>query len=395
MKKESQIFLLESQLRDREFEIAMLKETANAVSGELDLENVFQLVAEHARKLILAETVLVPVLNENRDHYIYRAGCGKNSDAIVGQSLPLEQGLVGWVARHKRPWWHGVLAELEEGERNQWEKEAGSIILVPLFGKRRFLGGISGINKIGAKDFSQRDLDLLTLFAHQVSNAIENAQLFDQLNKSKKEAEEYQRELQFLNTELERRIAQRTSALIDAVKVLEHLALHDMQTDLPNRSLVEDRLQQGILLAKREKKVLSFVVVNINQFRIINDQHGHDVGDSLLKHIAMRLRRILRQSDTAGRLGGDEFGIILPSTDAAGAGMVAEKLIKVMEPPYKLGDKTISCACSIGISVYPQHGEDVSTLNKNAEIAMYSAKRSGRGYAVYHPHDAKILKIPD
>ncbi|MDH3371181.1 MAG: sensor domain-containing diguanylate cyclase, partial [Gammaproteobacteria bacterium] len=278
---------------------------------------------------------------------------------------------------------------------NQWEKEAGSIILVPLFGKRRFLGGISGINKIGAKDFSQRDLDLLTLFAHQVSNAIENAQLFDQLNKSKKEAEEYQRELQFLNTELERRIAQRTSALIDAVKVLEHLALHDMQTDLPNRSLVEDRLQQGILLAKREKKVLSFVVFNINQFRIINDQHGHDVGDSLLKHIAMRLRRILRQSDTAGRLGGDEFGIILPSTDAAGAGMVAEKLIKVMEPPYKLGDKTISCACSIGISVYPQHGEDISTLNKNAEIAMYSAKRSGRGYAVYHPHDAKILKIPD
>lgn len=395
MKKESQIFLLESQLRDREFEIAMLKETANAVRGELDLENVFQLVAEHARKLILAETVLVPVLNENRTDYIYRAGCGKNSDAIVGQSLPLEQGLVGWVARHKRPWWHGVLAELEEGERNQWEKEAGSIILVPLFGKRRFLGGISGINKIGAKDFSQRDLDLLTLFAHQVSNAIENAQLFDQLNKSKKEAEEYQRELQFLNTELERRIAQRTSALIDAVKVLEHLALHDMQTDLPNRSLVEDRLQQGILLAKREKKVLSFVVVNINQFRIINDQHGHDVGDSLLKHIAMRLRRILRQSDTAGRLGGDEFGIILPSTDAAGAGMVAEKLIKVMEPPYKLGDKTISCACSIGISVYPQHGEDVSTLNKNAEIAMYSAKRSGRGYAVYHPHDAKILKIPD
>jgi len=395
VKKESQIFLLESQLRDREFEIAMLKETANAVRGELDLDNVFQLVAEHARKLILAETVLVPVLNENRTDYIYRAGCGKNSDAIVGQSMPLEEGLVGWVARHKRPWWHGVLAELEEGERNQWEKEARSIILVPLFGKRRFLGGISGINKIGAKDFSQRDLDLLTLFAHQVSNAIENAQLFDQLNKSKKEAEEYQRELQFLNTELERRIAQRTSALVDAVKVLEHLALHDMQTDLPNRSLVEDRLQQGIHLAKREKKVLSFVVININQFRNINDEHGHEVGDSLLKHIAMRLCRILRQSDTAGRLRGDEFAIVLPSTDAAGAGMVAEKLIKVMEPPYKLGDKTISCTCSIGISVYPQHGEDVTTLNKNAEIAMQSAKRGSRGYAVYHPRDAKIMKIPD
>lgn len=390
MSKENRIFLLESQLRDREFEIAMLKETANAVSGELELEKVFQLVVDHARKLILAETVLLPVMNENLSHYTYRAGCGKNSDEIVGQSLPLEQGLVGWVSRHKRPWWHGVLTELAEEERNQWEKEAGSIILVPLFGKRQFLGGIAGINKIGAKDFSQRDLDLLTLFAHQVSNAIENAQLFDQLNRTKEQAEEYQHELQLLNAELERRIAQRTSVLADAVKVLEHLALHDMQTDLPNRSLVEDRLQQGIHIAKREKKVLSFVVIDINQFRNINDQHGHNVGDSLLKHIALRLRRILRQSDTAGRLGGDEFAIVLPSTDAAGAGKVAEKLIKVMEPPYKLGDKTISCMCSFGISVYPQHGEDVSTLNKNAEIAMYSAKRGGRGYAVYHPSDAVI-----
>jgi diguanylate cyclase len=387
--KENQIFLLESQLRDREFEIAMLKETANAVSSELDLEKVFQLVADHARKLILAETVLVPVVNENLSHYTYRAGCGKNADEIVGQSLPLEVGICGWVSRHQRPWWHGVLAELDEGERNQWEKEAGSVIFVPLIGKRQFLGGIAGINKIGAKDFSQRDLDLLTLFAHQVSYAIENARLFDQLNKSKVQAEEYQSEMQALNADLERRVARRTSALADAVKELEYLALHDLLTDLPNRPLIEDRLHQGILIAKREKKVISFVVVDINQFREINDRHGHDVGDSLLKQIAMRLRKILRQSDTAGRLGGDEFAIVLPSTDVAGAGKVAEKLIKVMEPPYKLGGKNIRCACSIGISVYPQHGEDVTTLNKYAEIAMYSAKRGGRGYAVYHPRDAK------
>jgi diguanylate cyclase (GGDEF)-like protein len=389
VKKESRIFLLESQLRDREFEIAMLKETADAVSGELDLEKVFQLVADHARKLILAETVMIPVMDEGGVQYTYRAACGKNADEIVGQSLSLDLGVCGWVFRHKRPWWHGVLAELDEGERNQWEKEAGSVILVPLVGKRQFLGGIAGINKIGAKDFSQRDLDLLTLFSHQVSHAIENAQLFEQLNKSKEQTEEYQSEMQALNAELERRVAKRTSALVDAVKELEHLALHDMLTDLPNRSLVEDRLQQGIHIAKREKKVLSFLVIDINRFREINDRHGHDVGDGLLKQIAMRLRKILRQSDTAGRLGGDEFAIVLPSTDVVGAGKVAEKLIKVMEPPYKLGDKSISCVCSIGISVYPQHGEDVTALNKNAEIAMYSAKRGGRGYAVYHPRDAK------
>jgi diguanylate cyclase (GGDEF)-like protein len=389
LKKESQILLLESQLRDREFEIAMLRETAEAISSELDLSKVFQVVADRARKLILAETVLIPILDEKLGQYTYRAGCGKNADEIVGQSLPLDIGVCGWVCRHKRPWWHGVLDELEEEERNRWEKEAGSIILVPLIGKRHLLGGISGINKIGSKDFTRRDLDLLTLFAHQVSFAIENAELFDQLNKSKEQSEEYQQELQALNAELERRVAQRTTALVDAVKELEHLAMHDMLTDLPNRSLVEDRLQQGIHIAKREKKVIALMMIDLNRFKEINDKHGHDVGDSLLKQVAMRLRRVLRQSDTAGRLGGDEFAIVLPSTDANGAIIVAEKLLKVMEPPFKVGDYTLNSACSIGIAVYPQHGEDVVSLFRSADVAMYAAKRSGRGYAVYRPGDDK------
>jgi diguanylate cyclase (GGDEF)-like protein len=389
LKKESQILLLESQLRDREFEIAMLRETAEAISSELDLSKVFQVVADRARKLILAETVLIPILDEKLGQYTYRAGCGKNADEIVGQSLPLDIGVCGWVCRHKRPWWHGVLDELEEEERNRWEKEAGSIILVPLIGKRHLLGGISGINKIGSKDFTRRDLDLLTLFAHQVSFAIENAELFDQLNKSKEQSEEYQRELQALNAELERRVAQRTTALVDAVKELEHLAMHDMLTDLPNRSLVEDRLQQGIHIAKREKKVITLMMIDLNRFKEINDKHGHDVGDSLLKQVAMRLRRVLRQSDTAGRLGGDEFAIVLPSTDANGAMKVAEKLLKVMEPSFKVGDYTLNSACSIGIAVYPQHGEDVTSLCRSADVAMYAAKRSGRGYAVYRPGDDK------
>ncbi|MBI3777885.1 MAG: sensor domain-containing diguanylate cyclase [Gammaproteobacteria bacterium] len=389
MNLEKRIFLLESELRDREIEVSLLKETADAISGELDQQKVFQLAVERARNLIMAETVLLPILDVNGTEYTYRAGCGKNADEIVGQSLPLDLGVCGWVWRHKRPWWHGVLAELDEAERNKWEKEAGSIILVPLVGKRNFLGGLAGINKIGGEDFTKRDLDLLSLFANQVSFAIENAALFDQLNKTKEEAEAYQREMQALNTELERRVAQRTSALADAVKELEHLALHDMLTDLPNRSLVEDRLQQSIHIARREKKVLSFLMVDLDRFKEVNDRYGHDAGDGLLKQVAMRLRRVLRQSDTAGRLGGDEFALVLPSTDAAGAAKVAEKLLKVMEPPFKVGDRTLSSACSIGIAVYPEHGVEVAALCKSAEAAACAAKRGKKGYAVYRPEDDK------
>ena len=389
LKHEQRILALESELRDREFEIALLKETADAVSSEIDLEKVFQLVVDRARSLILAETVLLPVLDKDCARYTYRAGCGKNANEIVGESLPLEFGVCGWVWRHKRPWWHGVLDELDDVERNKWEKEAGSIILVPLVGKEHFLGGLAGINKIGGDDFTKRDLDLLTLFAKQVSFTLENAALFDQLNKSKDQAEEYQRELQAMNTELERRVAQRTSALADAVKELEHLALHDILTNLPNRSLVEDRLEQGILISKREKKVLSFIMIDLNQFKEVNEQHGHSVGDGLLKQVGMRLRGVLRQSDTAGRLGEDEFAIVLPFTDGDGAAKVAEKLLKVFDSPFIIGDKTLSGSCSIGIAVYPKHGEDAASLSRCADVAMHSAKHRKTGYSVYRPDDEK------
>ncbi len=387
MNLEKQIFLLESELRDREIEISLLKETADAINSELDLQKVFQLAVEHARNLIMAETVLLPLLDDNGTEYTYQAGCGKNADEIVGQSLPMDIGVCGWVWRHKRAWWHGVLDELNETERNKWEKEAGSILLVPLVGKRHFLGGLAGINKIGGGDFTKRDLHLLSLFANQVSFAIENAALFDQLNKATKQTETYQHDMQALNDELERRVAHRTSALADAVKELEYLALHDMLTDLPNRSLVEDRLQQGILIARREKKPLTFMMIDLNQFKEVNDRHGHDVGDSLLKQVALRLRRDLRQSDTAGRLGGDEFALVLPFTDEAGARKVAEKLIKVLEPAFRVGDNTLKCACSIGIAAYPQHGEEVAVLCKSADVAMYESKRRKIGYSVYRPED--------
>lgn len=387
MNLEKRIFLLESELRDREIEISLLKETADAINSELDLQKVFQLAVERARNLIMAETVLLPILDDNGTEYTYQAGCGKNADEIVGQSLPMDIGVCGWVWRNKRAWWRGVLDDLDEAERNQWEKEAGSILLVPLVGKCHFLGGLAGINKIGGGDFTKRDLHLLSLSATQVSFAIENAALFDQLSKAKEETEAYQRDMRALNTELERRVAQRTSAMADAVKKLEHLALHDMLTDLPNRSLVEDRLQQGILIARREKKPLAFIMIDLNQFKEVNDRHGHDVGDSLLKQVALRQRRVLRQSDTAGRLGGDEFALVLPSTDEAGAVKVAEKLIKVLEPSFKVGDNTLKCNCSIGIAVYPGHGEDAGSLCKSADVAMYASKRRHIGYSVYRPED--------
>jgi len=384
-KKDNEILRLQSQLRDREFEIAMLRETAEAISGELDLQKVFQIVADHARKLILAETILIPVLNDELSHYTYRAGCGKNSKDIVGQTLSLDEGLCGWVFRHRRPWWQSAMNELAEKEKNRWEAEASSLILVPLVSKGLIFGGIAGINKIGRSDFTQRDLDLLELFALQVSFAVRNVELFDQLHQLKEHADTSQQALQAMNRELERRVAQRTTALVDAVKELEHLALLDTLTNLPNRSLLEDRLQQGMHLAKREQKSLSLLFIDLNHFQDVNSQYGRDAGDQVLKQVALRLKQVLRQSDTAGRLGADEFALVLPSTDEAGALKVAERLLKAMEPSIQVKNQSHKVSCRIGIAVYPKHGEDLAGLSRNADYAVLAAKQSPLGYSVFAP----------
>jgi len=175
------VIKLRDELYDRDQQIALFKEVVAAVRERLDLETIFQMVSTFAQGLIKAETVLIPVLDENCSTYTYRAGCGLHAEEIVGESLDLNMGICGWVWKHQRPWWRGVLEELSAEERNKWEKEVGSVILVPLVGRNHFLGGIAGINKIGGGDFDQRDLDLLTLLASQIATAIDNNNLIEQL----------------------------------------------------------------------------------------------------------------------------------------------------------------------------------------------------------------------
>ena len=374
---------LEQQLRERDEEITQLSEAVHAVNSELNIDTVFQLVCQHAQNLINAETVLIPLLDYECQKYTYRAGYGKNAEEIVGESLPLDFGVCGWVWRHKRPWWRGVLNELEPEEKNRWESEVGHIILMPLFGKRHFLGGIAGMNKIGGGDFTRRDLDLLTLFASQVSIAIENATYFKEIDSARKQAEAYQLELQKLNTDLENRVEKRTAELAGANVQLQKMALHDSLTGLANRTLIMDRLKYGISQAKRYTRQVSIIMMDLDRFKEINDTLGHYIGDQLLVEIAARLSAALRESDTVGRLGGDEFAIVLPDAAVESAVLVAAKITRALEAPLTLEGNTLSISGSLGIATYPDHGDNEINLLKFSDVAMYAAKRTNSGYCVY------------
>ena len=158
-----------------------------------------------------------------------------------------------------------------------------------------------------------------------------------------------------------------------------YLAHYDALTHLPNRTLITDRIRQALAKAKRDKTRLALMFVDLDRFKPVNDELGHGVGDLLLQEVAKRLQACMRESDTAARLGGDEFIVLLPAIEAEqDAMLVAEKIRHALCQPFEVSGHTPDISCSIGVAVYPEHGNDEEQLVKHADIAMYHAKQSGR-----------------
>lgn len=169
---------------------------------------------------------------------------------------------------------------------------------------------------------------------------------------------------------------------------LARQALHDQLTALPNRALLLDRLEQAVRTARRLATPVALLVLDLDRFREVNDTFGHQAGDLLLQQVAGRLVSDLRDQDTIARLGGDEFAILLPGADERGAGRVAQKIIARLQRPFVVEREAHEINASIGIALYPRHGEDSETLLRRADIAMYAAKRLPGGAAVYaQEHD--------
>lgn len=367
---------MQSRLEEKEAEIAMLREITEVIGSEYKLQTVFDLVAARARALLHAETVTIPILSPDQSSYCYRAAVGKNADELRFEELPIETGICGWVIRHRRAWWQGVLDQLEASERNTWEKEAGNILLVPLVGKRQFLGGIACINKVSGENFDAQDFDLLSMFASQVSIAIENAMFFEELTAARQSAESYKERLVETNEKLSR-----------SNEELQYFAVHDPLTALPNRTLILDRLQQGILTARRDQNPMALIMIDLDHFKEVNDTLGHSVGDDLLISVGKGFQSALREPDTLGRLGGDEFAVVLPRANREAALTVARKLQQSLQHPVEVGHNSFSIAASMGIAIYPEHGADPSALLRSSDVAMYIAKRNHDEFFIYDPRD--------
>jgi diguanylate cyclase (GGDEF)-like protein/PAS domain S-box-containing protein len=174
-----------------------------------------------------------------------------------------------------------------------------------------------------------------------------------------------------------------------AEEAIRQLAFYDHLTTLPNRRLLLDRVKLAMTQATRNKTLLAFLAIDLDRFKPVNDNHGHDVGDLLLQAVALRIQTCLRRSDTVSRVGGDEFVVLLPDLQSIEDGLItAQKIRQALNQPFTLeGGYVVSISSSAGVAFYPQHGETDAQLAKNADIAMYQAKALGRNTVEVYNHN--------
>ena len=189
------------------------------------------------------------------------------------------------------------------------------------------------------------------------------------------------KEIRYLSNDLENM----RKSLVNLAERMQYKATHDELTDLPNRYLFNDRLKQCTAISGREKKEFAILLLDLDRFKEINDTLGHGVGDEVLKVVSRRMLLGLRDSDTIARIGGDEFSFILMNINQIVAEKIASKIIEAIEPTFEVKDHSLKVGASIGISIYPQDGDNPELLMRRADVAMYNAKNNHLQVSSYCP----------
>jgi len=341
-------------LNSRLSELQSIRRASLHLTLNLSLDDVLDAILESALNLVNADDTHV---------FLYEHGVLSFGAALFhGQKQetpfmdPRPDGITYRVARQGKKIVVDDVMTHPLFENRRWE---GSIISLPLKMGEHVLG-VMNVALQRAHTFNENQIRALEMLGDQASIAIHNAQLYQQ---AQQEIEERKR----------------------AEEAIQHLANHDALTGLPNRRLFNERISLEISHAERDRKKIAVLMFDLDHLKQVNDSYGHNVGDLLLQAVSQRLLGLLRKSDTVARMGGDEFLIILPGMSRQqDAVPTVERILAAISRPFKLEGFKVDITTSIGIALFPDHGEEVNQLVKRADFAMYRAKdKGGNTYHLY------------
>jgi diguanylate cyclase (GGDEF)-like protein len=335
--------LLTIALSNRLQEISTLLDAGRAVNSALDLEQVLDAILRGAVELLPAAAGSIMLLDTAEGAETLRVVATHGSAAPLGAVLPVGDGIAGHVARTREPLLIQGSASPSVFPGYQPRSDAAtSALCIPLIERGELLG-VLNVTAPEGREFSEYDLRAVSLFAEHAAAAIAKAHLYE---------------------------AHRQQAA-----ELAYQASHDPLTDLPNRTLLEQRVR-GTLA---DGAPLALLFVDLDGFKDVNDTYGHQVGDRLLQAVAGRVRAAVSRDDLPARLGGDEFAIALHGvTDPEVATAVSRRLLAALDTPFTVDDLPLHISASIGVAVAGLHGSDFTVLLRSADRALYAAKDAGK-----------------
>ncbi len=353
---------LHSKIKQDLIRTKALYKVSSAMQSNTRFDAYMDCIIEHIREALSSDWAVIYKMNfeEGIVEHVSRAQLGLQ----VIEPLSFEQlnsGLTGWAIRHQEPVYSSdITKDLREDqtviELNK-SMAMGSAIVIPLIYQNEVFGTLATLNQKDGQDFSPEDIDLLIAVANQASVAL---------------------------------------AQYELRRAIEHQAFHDTLTGLPNRTYIENSLNTAIIKSKHQNNCFATMFLDLDGFKNVNDTLGHNIGDELLKAVADRFRLNTDPENTLARMGGDEFAVIitnLQQDDKLEATTIAENYLDIIQKPFQIGRHTIKVGASIGISFYPGDGEDLGSLLKHADSAMYQAKYNGKNsVSLFTPELAAKVK---